>query len=127
MPSVRKLSKNAERRVKRKQIREAKKASTYIRPGTPRSPDAKYGDDFYNSRQWRELRYLALRCADGACQCCGARASSGVQIHVDHIKPRSRYPELQLCLDNLQVLCADCNIGKGAWDDTDWRSHWKSL
>ncbi len=56
----------------------------------------------------------------GGCQCCGAKASDGVQIHVDHIKPRSRYPELELCLDNLQVLCSDCNIGKGDWDNTSW-------
>jgi len=78
--------------------------------------------DFYQSTAWRQLRYLALKNAKGACQCCGASASNGAQIHVDHIKPRSRYPELELNLDNLQVLCQDCNVGKGAWDATDWRS-----
>lgn len=75
---------------------------------------------FYSSTAWRQLRYLALKNA-GGCQCCGAKASDGVQIHVDHIKPRSRYPELELSLDNIQVLCEDCNIGKGDWDNTDWR------
>lgn len=75
---------------------------------------------FYSSTAWRQLRYLALKNA-GGCQCCGAKASDGVQIHVDHIKPRSRYPELELSLDNIQVLCQDCNIGKGDWDNTDWR------
>src|SRR5262249_39926358 len=39
----------------------------------------------------------------------------------DHIKPRSKFPELELELGNLQVLCADCNLGKRAWDQTDWR------
>jgi len=77
--------------------------------------------DFYNSTAWKQLRYLALKNNGVLCQCCGAKAGNGVQIHVDHIKPRSRYPELELCLDNLQVLCSDCNIGKGAWDDTDFR------
>ena len=24
-------------------------------------------------------------------------------------------------LDNLQILCSDCNAGKGNWDQTDWR------
>lgn len=43
------------------------------------------------------------------------------KLHVDHIKPRSKYPELQLTLSNLQVLCHDCNMGKSAWDETDWR------
>ena len=48
----------------------------------------------------------------------GAKAGGGVVLHVDHIKPRSKFPELELSLDNTQVLCADCNLGKGAWDDT---------
>lgn len=78
-------------------------------------------NEFYKSQEWRQLRYLALKNNGACCQCCGAKAGNGVQIHVDHIKPRSRYPELELCLDNLQVLCSDCNIGKGAWDDTDFR------
>lgn len=33
---------------------------------------------------------------------------------------------LQLCAElgiaNLQVLCNDCNHGKGFWDMTDWRA-----
>jgi len=43
-------------------------------------------------------------------------------LHVDHIKPRSKYPDLALELKNLQVLCEDCNIGKGTWDESDWRA-----
>jgi 5-methylcytosine-specific restriction endonuclease McrA len=42
-------------------------------------------------------------------------------MHVDHIKPRSRFPHLELSLDNLQVLCAACNVGKGNRDEIDWR------
>lgn len=42
-------------------------------------------------------------------------------MHVDHIKPRSKYPALELVLSNLQVLCEDCNLGKLAHDETDWR------
>jgi 5-methylcytosine-specific restriction endonuclease McrA len=82
---------------------------------------------FYTSTAWRQLRYLALKNTNGQCQCCGARASDGVSIHVDHIKPRSRYPKLELSLDNLQVLCQACNVGKGDWDTNDWREHWKAL
>ncbi len=55
------------------------------------------------------------------CQCCGARPSDGVMIHVDHIKPRKLFPELALSRDNLQVLCEVCNHGKGNWNQTDWR------
>jgi 5-methylcytosine-specific restriction endonuclease McrA len=76
---------------------------------------------FYVSHEWRELRYLALRKNGGKCQCCGRSAKDGTVIHVDHVKPISKYPELKLSLSNLQVLCEDCNLGKGAWDETDWR------
>lgn len=77
--------------------------------------------EFYRSPEWRALRYQALKAAGGCCQCCGARASLRKPLHVDHIKPRSRFPELAHKLSNLQVLCDDCNMGKGATDDTDWR------
>ena len=36
--------------------------------------------------------------------------------------PRKTHPHLALSLDNLQVLCEDCNCGKGSWDSTDWRA-----
>ena len=77
--------------------------------------------DFFSSAAWKQLRYQALKEYGAVCQCCGAKAGNGVQIHVDHIKPRSRYPELELCLSNTQILCGYCNHGKGAWDATDWR------
>ena len=76
---------------------------------------------FYESREWRELRYKALVKYGPVCQCCGASRATGAVIHVDHIKPRSKFPERMLSLDNLQILCADCNLGKSNKDDTDWR------
>lgn len=42
-------------------------------------------------------------------------------MHVDHIKPVCTHPELCLDPENLQVLCDDCNLGKGSSDCTDWR------
>lgn len=78
-------------------------------------------DGFYETREWRELRYKALVKHGAACQCCGATRSDGVRLHVDHIKPRSKFPSLQLDISNLQVLCEDCNLGKSNKDDTDWR------
>lgn len=77
---------------------------------------------FYQSAEWISLRYQALKKSRGCCECCGATPlSSGKPLHVDHIKPRSKHPHLALELANLQVLCADCNIGKSNKDDTDWR------
>lgn len=77
-------------------------------------------EEFYASLAWKKLRYQALAKSSGKCQCCGATGDKA-PLHVDHIKPRSKYPELALVLDNLQVLCADCNIGKMNQDETDWR------
>jgi hypothetical protein len=77
--------------------------------------------DFYLTDAWRTLRYQALRLHGGACQCCGAGPTPGHPLHVDHIRSRSRFPELALEISNLQVLCEDCNLGKGAQDETDWR------
>ncbi len=76
------------------------------------------GKDFYKTREWREVRYKALVKFGKKCQACG---ESGGFIHVDHIKPRSRFPALDLHIENLQALCEACNIGKSNTDTTDWR------
>jgi len=81
------------------------------------------GKEFYKSREWLELRYRVLRVYKAKCMCCGRTPQNhGIFIHVDHIKPRSKYPELELDFDNMQVLCAACNCGKSNLDNTDWRA-----
>ena len=74
-------------------------------------------DSFYESGEWRRVRFEALLKSKRCCTLCGARD----RLHVDHIKPKSKYPELSLDINNLQVLCADCNLGKGNRDETDFR------
>jgi 5-methylcytosine-specific restriction endonuclease McrA len=44
-----------------------------------------------------------------------------VELHIDHIKPRSRHPELSLTFSNLQVLCRSCNMEKWNHHATDYR------
>ncbi len=88
--------------------------------------DANSGTDFYQSDEWLELRYKALKRYGKRCHCCGTAGGTRDQIHVDHIQPRSKHPELALDIANLQILCRRCNLGKRAWDSTDWRpSDWK--
>ncbi len=86
---------------------------------------AKTGDvnskEFLESYEWRKLRMRVLQAYGARCQCCGRSSVDDVVIHVDHIKPRRKYPELALEFNNLQVLCHECNHGKGNWDETDWR------
>lgn len=76
---------------------------------------------FYSLNPWRELRYRVLKSGNGRCSLCGAGAKDGAVLHVDHIKPRSLFPELALEESNLQVLCSECNVGKSNKDETDWR------
>jgi hypothetical protein len=64
------------------------------------------------------LRYKVL-CRDRfRCQICGRSPANdiGVEIHVDHIVPWSKGGKnLE---QNLRVLCFDCNLGKGAKDES---------
>lgn len=70
--------------------------------------------EFYQTREWRSVRFDVLRKSNGKCKLCGRSPDNGIILHVDHIKPRSKFPALELDPKNLQVLCEDCNIGKGA-------------
>lgn len=77
-------------------------------------------EDFYKSQAWKQLRYRAIKEMGNVCMGCGASPRTGAVIQVDHIKPRSLYIELSLDIDNLQILCRDCNEGKSNKDATDW-------
>ena len=58
---------------------------------------------------WRQRAIVLMR--DGArCRLCGATPQSGARLHIDHILPWSKGGET--VLENLQVLCEQCNIGK---------------
>ena len=76
--------------------------------------------NFYLSRKWLTLRFKALEKYGNVCSCCGAKRESGAQLEVDHIKPRSKYPELELEFSNLQILCKACNLGKSNVSEKNW-------
>jgi hypothetical protein len=63
------------------------------------------------------VRYDILK-RDRKCVLCGAApdVDSAVRLHVDHIVPRSKGGSNDM--SNLQVLCAECNLGKSNRDDT---------
>lgn len=99
----------------------SKQRSSRIDPNSP---------EFLESYEWRSLRMEVLAKYGPVCMCCGATREDGEKMHVDHIKPRRKRPDLALIFDNLQVLCGTCNHGKGNWDETDWRpieSHQKEF
>ena len=76
---------------------------------------------FLQSDAWYSLRYQALKKYGRRCMCCGATPDDGAKIHVDHIKPRSKFPDLALEIENLQILCKACNFGKSNVDISDFR------
>jgi len=77
--------------------------------------------EFYDSWDWKTLRYVVLKERGRKCECCNLSADDGAVMNVDHVKPIRLHWDLRLVKSNLQVLCKDCNMGKGSWDQTDWR------
>ena len=71
---------------------------------------------FYTSEEWKNLRIKAFQ--KYGCQClkCGNKDN----LEVDHVKPRCKYHRLELELNNLQILCRDCNHLKGIKDSPEW-------
>jgi hypothetical protein len=59
------------------------------------------------------LRHRVVHAANSTCACCGRSPANtrGLAVHVDHIVPVSKGGSDDV--SNLQVLCADCNLGKG--------------
>lgn len=80
------------------------------------------GERLYRTQEWKKLRYRVLKEQGTVCVLCGASPRTGAEMHVDHILPKSLYPEKSLDYDNLQVLCSLCNEGKSNKDKTDWRN-----
>ena len=71
------------------------------------------------SKRWSLLRRVVLKRDDYQCLKCGSKETP---LHVDHIKPRSRYAHLIWEPDNLQTLCRACNKAKFI-GETDYRKH----
>lgn len=63
------------------------------------------------------LRFRVFQRDGYTCQYCG-RSAPDVELHADHIVPRSKGgPDT---LENLRTACRDCNLGKGA-RRLDWK------
>jgi len=76
--------------------------------------------EFYGSWVWKKVRFEVLKKYGAVCMLCND-SGDNVKICVDHIKPRDKFPELELDENNLQILCDDCNRGKSNDDYTDFR------
>ena len=73
---------------------------------------------FYSTKEWRKLRIEVLSLYGTRCMKCGTNDGDHV---VDHIKPRSKFPLLELDINNMQILCNTCNIIKSNRYFNDYR------
>ena len=87
------------------------------KPKKQRANRASKRHRFIRSEEWRAVRSLIFDRYPAQCMRCG----SNEKLCVDHIKPKSRYPELALEPSNMQVLCWPCNRSKGFTDESDYR------
>lgn len=74
--------------------------------------------DFYNSKEWKEMRKKVHSELTHMCSVCCATTN----LHVDHIKPLRYFWEQRLDEDNLQILCSECNLEKGSM--LNWTKEW---
>lgn len=89
------------------------------------------------TKEWRKIRTDVLKVYGTQCMCCGITPSKVTDVHVDHIKPKSKYPELIYDYMNLQILCKGCNEEKSDKHFTDYRkwynirdmktAHWREI
>jgi len=63
---------------------------------------------FYLSNEWLALKKKAMSEHKQECVMCGVTRD----LQADHIKPRWKYPELELDPENIQILCRTCNNKK---------------
>ena len=59
-----------------------------------------------------KLRFTVLKRDNYTCQSCGATPQDGAKLEIDHIKPIAMGGSDDI--ENLQILCRECNLGKGA-------------
>lgn len=80
--------------------------------------------DFYQTSAWRLLREKVLKLYGERCMNCHTIPSdTGRAPHVDHIKPRSLHPLLELEITNMQVLCENCNCNVKKTKKMDFRTN----
>jgi hypothetical protein len=108
-------------KAQKKYKKDKKKKQTTIKDNYPIPKIDPNTDSFLQSYEWRKVRLIVLKRDGAKCACCGATPNTGAVMNVDHIKPRKHFPHLALDPNNLQVLCHECNHGKGNWDRTDFR------
>lgn len=105
--------------VRKRLARAERKAHTPIRisplQADSKKKSKKQREKFLRSDEWQKLRTKIFE-RDG--RCC-AKCGNVKQLNIDHILPRSKFPELALDEINLRVLCWNCNKAKACKIEID--------
>lgn len=68
---------------------------------------------FYTSPEWKLLRKQIIKLHKNICKNCEKVLTEKSDITIDHILPRSKFPDNALEMENMQILCRSCNSSKG--------------
>jgi len=66
----------------------------------------------YHDARWARLREKALKRVGWRCESCGVDVRGKYKARVDHMLAVSEFPRLAFELDNLRVLCCDCDANR---------------
>jgi hypothetical protein len=99
--------------AKPKKERADKISARIVELGEERKRKIEEAEQFYSSPEWAMVRKQVIKQKGRVCAECGRKITQNFDITIDHIKPRSRYPDLALKIENLRVLCRSCNSAKG--------------
>jgi len=78
------------------------------RPECP-NPEALVKKNYKHHMNKEALR----KSTSGKCMYCESKMEHNSSSHVEHIKPKSKFPELEFTWDNLGFSCECCNKNKG--------------
>ena len=79
-----------------------------------RQKEIEEAEAFYRSAEWQLIRKQVIEEQGAVCQECGVGITDEFDLTVDHVNPRSRFPDGALDVSNLRVLCRRCNSRKGS-------------
>ena len=76
-------------------------------------------ENIYQSTRWADIKKVIYSLYDFKCMKCGTNQN---EMHVDHICPVSKYPAMKWSINNLQLLCKNCNMEKSNVNENDYRT-----
>jgi len=76
-------------------------------------------ENIYQSPRWADIKKVIYSLYDFKCM---KFSNNQNEMHVDHICPVSKYPAMKWSINNLQLLCKNCNMEKSNVNENDYRT-----